>query len=220
VSSHRTTFGSSSTPRLRQVPDLALEKSTIRLGSARRSPPAGSPLGSASPACPSPLVPGNPVSTTSSHKIRLRELRVHPSGKPCSRSAPRPGPGTRDHVRPDRHPRAGHSRDDILVQHGDTDNTRSPGHLRLPVDPTPAPRRHGRPKVLQGQEARRHLLEVSEEDVSGSWGASTSARPPTVGVTIRTAPPRLHQHAAVSRAGSRDNAYYDPPNMTGRSTST
>ena len=148
------------------------------------------------------------------------EIRVHPDRQgPGPDRRPDPGPGPRDHVRPD------HRRGARLPGPGHQDRVRRhrhgavrPGHLRLALD-AGRRRRHrdGRPQD-PGDKARKlaaHLLEASEDDLEWEPGKFSVKGSPDRFKTIQEiAFAAYTNHPQGMEAGLEAVDYYDPPNLT------
>ena len=129
-----------------------------------------------------------------------------------------PGPGPRDHVGPDRRPRArhpgrGHRGRGGRHRHGAVRD----GHLRLAQHARRrCRRRDGLPQDPgQGTQLAAHLLEVSEEDVDWELGRFYVRSAPDRGVSIQECAMAAYSNMPDGlEPGLEANAYYDPPNLT------
>ncbi len=152
--------------------------------------------------------------------VRLRRAAGAPDrqGRPQDRRAD-PGPGPRDDVRPDRHPRAGHPG----ARHRRRARRHRPhavrdGHLRLALHPPVA----GAATAMVARKIRAkarklaaHLLEVSEEDVEWELGRFYVRGAESRGVTIQECAMAAYSNMPDGmEPGLENNAYYDPPNLT------
>ena len=108
--------------------------------------------------------------------------------------------------------------DDILVQHGDTDNTPfGMGTYASRSTPTAgaATAMVARKVRAKAKKLAAHLLEVSEEDVEWELGRFYVRSAPNRGVTITDCAFAAYTNMPDGlEPGLENNAYYDPPNMT------
>ena len=108
--------------------------------------------------------------------------------------------------------------EDILVQHGDTDNTPfGMGTYASRSTPTAgaATAMVSRKVRAKARKLAAHLLEVSEEDIEWEFGRFYVRDAPQRGVTIQQCAMAAYTNMPDGmEPGLENNAYYDPPNMT------
>jgi aerobic carbon-monoxide dehydrogenase large subunit len=147
------------------------------------------------------------------------ELRVHPSGKAVLKIGSKTqGQGHETTFAQIVTHELGIPADDILVQHGDTDNTPfGMGTYASRSTPTAgaATAMVARKVRAKAKKLAAHLLEVSEEDVEWELGRFYVRSAPNRGVTITDCAFAAYTNMPDGlEPGLENNAYYDPPNMT------
>ena len=147
------------------------------------------------------------------------ELRVHPSGKAILKIGSKTqGQGHETTFAQIVTHELGIPADDILVQHGDTDNTPfGMGTYASRSTPTAgaATAMVARKVRAKAKKLAAHLLEVSEEDVEWELGRFYVRSAPNRGVTITDCAFAAYTNMPDGlEPGLENNAYYDPPNMT------
>ncbi len=147
------------------------------------------------------------------------ELRVHPSGKAILKIGSKTqGQGHETTFAQIVTHELGIPADDILVQHGDTDNTPfGMGTYASRSTPTAgaATAMVARKVRAKAKKLAAHLLEVSEEDVEWELGRFYVRSAPNRGVTIQDCAFAAYTNMPDGlEPGLENNAYYDPPNMT------
>ncbi|HEU5002963.1 MAG TPA: aerobic carbon-monoxide dehydrogenase large subunit [Actinomycetota bacterium] len=147
------------------------------------------------------------------------ELRVHPSGKAVLKIGSKTqGQGHETTFAQIVTHELGIPADDILVQHGDTDNTPfGMGTYASRSTPTAgaATAMVSRKVRAKAKKLAAHLLEVSEEDVEWELGRFYVRSAPNRGVTIQDCAFAAYTNMPDGlEPGLENNAYYDPPNMT------
>ncbi|MCW3045667.1 MAG: carbon-monoxide dehydrogenase, large subunit, partial [Actinobacteria bacterium] len=147
------------------------------------------------------------------------ELRVHPSGKAILKIGSKTqGQGHETTFAQIVTHELGIPADDILVQHGDTDNTPfGMGTYASRSTPTAgaATAMVARKIRAKAKKLAAHLLEVSEEDVEWELGRFYVRSAPKRGVTIQDCAFAAYTNMPDGlEPGLENNAYYDPPNMT------
>jgi carbon-monoxide dehydrogenase large subunit len=147
------------------------------------------------------------------------ELRVHPSGKAILKIGSKTqGQGHETTFAQIVTHELGIPADDILVQHGDTDNTPfGMGTYASRSTPTAgaATAMVSRKVRAKAKKLAAHLLEVSEEDVEWELGRFYVRSAPNRGVTIQDCAFAAYTNMPDGlEPGLENNAYYDPPNMT------
>ena len=147
------------------------------------------------------------------------ELRVHPSGKAILKIGSKTqGQGHETTFAQIVTHELGIPADDILVQHGDTDNTPF-GMGTYASRSTPvagaATSMVARKVRAKARKLAAHLLEVSEEDVEWELGRFYVRGAQNRGVTIQECAMAAYGNMPDGmEPGLENNAYYDPPNMT------
>jgi carbon-monoxide dehydrogenase large subunit len=147
------------------------------------------------------------------------ELRVHPSGKAILKiGSQTQGQGHETTFAQIVTHELGIPAADILVQHGDTDNTPF-GMGTYASRSTPvagaATAMVARKVRAKARKLAAHLLEVSEEDVEWELGRFYVRGAPHNGVTIQECAMAAYGNMPDGmEPGLENNAYYDPPNMT------
>lgn len=147
------------------------------------------------------------------------ELRVHPSGKAILKIGSKTqGQGHETTFAQIVTHELGIPAADILVQHGDTDNTPfGMGTYASRSTPTAgaATAMVARKIRAKARKLAAHLLEVSEEDVEWELGRFYVRGAPDRGVTIQECAMAAYSNMPDGmEPGLENNAYYDPPNMT------
>jgi aerobic carbon-monoxide dehydrogenase large subunit len=147
------------------------------------------------------------------------ELRVHPSGKGILKIGSKTqGQGHETTFAQIVAHELGIPAQDILVQHGDTDNTPfGMGTYASRSTPTAgaATAMVSRKVRAKAKKLAAHLLEVSEEDVEWELGRFYVGSAPDRGVTIQQCAFAAYTNMPDGmEPGLENNAYYDPPNMT------
>jgi len=147
------------------------------------------------------------------------ELRVHPSGKAILKIGSKTqGQGHETTFAQIVAHELGIPAADILVQHGDTDNTPfGMGTYASRSTPTAgaATAMVSRKIRAKARKLAAHLLEVSEEDVEWELGRFHVRGAPDNGVTIQECSMAAYGNMPDGmEPGLENNAYYDPPNMT------
>ena len=147
------------------------------------------------------------------------ELRVHPSGKAVLKIGSKTqGQGHETTFAQIVAHELGIPAKDILVQHGDTDNTPfGMGTYASRSTPTAgaATAMVSRKVRAKAKKLAAHLLEVSEEDVEWELGRFYVGSDPERGVTIQQVSFAAYTNMPDGmEPGLENNAYYDPPNMT------
>src|SRR5437588_3275745 len=147
------------------------------------------------------------------------ELRVHPSGKAILKIGSKTqGQGHETTFAQIVTHELGIPADDILVQHGDTDNTPfGMGTYASRSTPTAgaATAMVSRKIRAKARKLAAHLLEVSEEDIEWELGRFYVRGAPNNGVTIQECAMAAYGNMPDGmEPGLENNAYYDPPNMT------
>jgi carbon-monoxide dehydrogenase large subunit len=147
------------------------------------------------------------------------ELRVHPSGKAILKIGSKTqGQGHETTFAQIVTHELGIPAADILVQHGDTDNTPF-GMGTYASRSTPvagaATAMVARKIRAKARKLAAHLLEVSEEDVEWELGRFYVRGAPNRGVSIQECAMAAYTNMPDGmEPGLENNAYYDPPNMT------
>ncbi|MBV9143385.1 MAG: carbon-monoxide dehydrogenase large subunit [Pseudonocardiales bacterium] len=147
------------------------------------------------------------------------ELRVHPSGKAILKIGSKTqGQGHETTFAQIVTHELGIPAADILVQHGDTDNTPF-GMGTYASRSTPvagaATAMVARKIRAKARKLAAHLLEVSEEDVEWELGRFYVRGAPNRGVSIQECAMAAYSNMPDGmEPGLENNAYYDPPNMT------
>jgi aerobic carbon-monoxide dehydrogenase large subunit len=147
------------------------------------------------------------------------ELRVHPSGKAILKIGSKTqGQGHETTFAQIVTHELGIPAADILVQHGDTDNTPF-GMGTYASRSTPvagaATAMVARKIRAKARKLAAHLLEVSEEDVEWELGRFYVRGAPNNGVSIQECAMAAYGNMPDGmEPGLENNAYYDPPNMT------
>src|SRR5437016_5670594 len=147
------------------------------------------------------------------------ELRVHPSGKAILKIGSKTqGQGHETTFAQIVTHELGIPADNVLVQHGDTDNTPfGMGTYASRSTPTAgaATAMVARKVRAKAKKLAAHLLEVSEEDVEWELGRFYVRSAPNRGVTITDCAFAAYTNMPDGlEPGLENNAYYDPPNMT------
>lgn len=147
------------------------------------------------------------------------ELRVHPSGKAILKLGSKTqGQGHETTFAQIVSHELGIPADDILVTHGDTDNTPfGMGTYASRSTPTAgaATAMVSRKVRAKARKLAAHLLEVSEEDVEWELGRFYVRGAPDRGATIQECSMAAYGNMPDGlEPGLENNAYYDPPNMT------
>jgi aerobic carbon-monoxide dehydrogenase large subunit len=147
------------------------------------------------------------------------ELRIHPSGKGVLKIGSKTqGQGHETTFAQIVAHELGIPAKDILVQHGDTDNTPfGMGTYASRSTPTAgaATAMVSRKVRAKAKKLAAHLLEVSEEDVEWELGRFYVGSDPDRGVTIQQVSFAAYTNMPDGmEPGLENNAYYDPPNMT------
>jgi aerobic carbon-monoxide dehydrogenase large subunit len=147
------------------------------------------------------------------------ELRVHPTGKAVLKIGSKTqGQGHETTFAQIIAHETGIPARDILVQHGDTDNTPfGMGTYASRSTPTAgaATAMVGRKIRAKAKKLAAHLLEVSEEDIEWELGRFYVGSAPDRGVTIQQCAMAAYTNMPDGmEPGLENNAYYDPPNMT------
>jgi carbon-monoxide dehydrogenase large subunit len=147
------------------------------------------------------------------------ELRVHPSGKAILKIGSKTqGQGHETTFAQIVTHELGIPAADILVQHGDTDNTPfGMGTYASRSTPTAgaATAMVSRKIRAKARKLAAHLLEVSEEDVEWELGRFYVRGAPNNGVTIQECAMAAYGNMPDGmEPGLENNAYYDPPNFT------
>ena len=147
------------------------------------------------------------------------ELRVHPSGKAILKIGSKTqGQGHETTFAQIVTHELGIPAADILVQHGDTDNTPfGMGTYASRSTPTAgaATAMVSRKIRAKARKLAAHLLEVSDEDVEWELGRFYVRGAPNRGVTIQECAMAAYGNMPDGmEPGLENNAYYDPPNMT------
>jgi carbon-monoxide dehydrogenase large subunit len=147
------------------------------------------------------------------------ELRVHPTGKAILKIGSKTqGQGHETTFAQIITHELGIPADDILVEHGDTDNTPF-GMGTYASRSTPvagaAAAMVARKVRAKARKLAAHLLEVSEEDVEWELGRFYVRSAPNRGVTIQECAMAAYTNMPDGmEPGLENNAYYDPPNLT------
>ncbi len=148
------------------------------------------------------------------------ELRVHPTGKAILKIGSKSqGQGHETTFAQIVTHELGHpSSADIVVEHGDTDNTPF-GMGTYASRSTPvagaATAMVARKVRAKARKLAAHLLEVSEEDVEWELGRFYVRGAPSRGVTIQECAMAAYANMPDGmEPGLENNAYYDPPNLT------
>ena len=147
------------------------------------------------------------------------ELRVHPSGKAVLKIGSKTqGQGHETTFAQIVTHELGIPSTDILVHHGDTDNTPfGMGTYASRSTPTAgaATSMVARKVRAKARKLAAHLLEVSEDDVEWELGRFFVRDAPQRGVTIQDCALAAYTNMPDGlEPGLENNAYYDPPNMT------
>ncbi|HEX2148932.1 MAG TPA: molybdopterin cofactor-binding domain-containing protein, partial [Actinomycetota bacterium] len=147
------------------------------------------------------------------------ELRVHPTGKAVLKIGSKTqGQGHETTFAQIVAHETGIPARDILVQHGDTDNTPfGMGTYASRSTPTAgaATAMVSRKIRAKAKKLAAHLLEVSEEDIEWELGRFYVGSAPDRGVTIQQCAMAAYTNMPDGmEPGLENNAYYDPPNMT------
>ncbi|HKN89842.1 MAG TPA: aerobic carbon-monoxide dehydrogenase large subunit [Acidimicrobiia bacterium] len=147
------------------------------------------------------------------------ELRVHPSGKAVLKIGSKTqGQGHETTFAQIVTHELGIPSTDILVQHGDTDNTPfGMGTYASRSTPTAgaATAMAARKVRAKARKLAAHLLEVSEDDVDWELGRFFVRDAPQRGVTIQDCALAAYTNMPDGlEPGLENHAYYDPPNMT------
>jgi len=147
------------------------------------------------------------------------ELRIHPSGKAILKiGSQTQGQGHETTFAQIVTHELGIPADDILVQHGDTDNTPfGMGTYASRSTPTAgaATSMVSRKIRAKARKLAAHLLEVSEEDVEWELGRFYVRGAQDRGVSIQECAMAAYANMPDGlEPGLENNAYYDPPNMT------
>jgi carbon-monoxide dehydrogenase large subunit len=147
------------------------------------------------------------------------ELRVHPSGKAILKIGSKTqGQGHETTFAQIVAHELGIPADDVLVHHGDTDNTPfGMGTYASRSTPTAgaATAMVSRKVRAKARKLAAHLLEVSEEDLEWELGRFHVRDAPQRGVTIQECALAAYTNMPDGlEPGLENNAYYDPPNMT------
>jgi len=147
------------------------------------------------------------------------ELRVHPSGKAILKIGSKTqGQGHETTFAQIVTHELGIPADDMLVVHGDTDNTPfGMGTYASRSTPTAgaATAMVARKVRAKARKLAAHLLEVSEEDVEWELGRFYVRGAHERGVTIQDCAMAAYSNMPDGlEPGLENNAYYDPPNMT------
>jgi aerobic carbon-monoxide dehydrogenase large subunit len=147
------------------------------------------------------------------------ELRVHPTGKAVLKiGAKTQGQGHETTFAQIITHELGIPADDILVEHGDTDNTPF-GMGTYASRSTPvagaAAAMVARKIRAKARKLAAHLLEVSEEDVEWELGRFYVRGAQSRGATIQECAMAAYSNMPDGmEPGLENNAYYDPPNLT------
>ncbi len=147
------------------------------------------------------------------------ELRIHPSGKAILKIGSKTqGQGHETTFAQIVTHELGIPAQDILVQHGDTDNTPfGMGTYASRSTPTAgaATAMVSRKVRAKAKKLAAHLLEVSEEDVEWELGRFYVRGAPSRGASIQECAMAAYANMPDGlEPGLENNAYYDPPNMT------
>ena len=147
------------------------------------------------------------------------ELRVHPTGKAVLKIGSKTqGQGHETTFAQIVAHETGIPARDILVQHGDTDNTPfGMGTYASRSTPTAgaATAMVSRKIRAKAKKLAAHLLEVSEEDIEWELGRFYVGSAPDRGVSIQQCAMAAYTNMPDGmEPGLENNAYYDPPNMT------
>ncbi|HEX4863382.1 MAG TPA: aerobic carbon-monoxide dehydrogenase large subunit [Acidimicrobiales bacterium] len=147
------------------------------------------------------------------------ELRIHPTGKGILKIGSKTqGQGHETTFAQIVTHELGIPAEDILVQHGDTDNTPfGMGTYASRSTPTAggATAMVSRKVRAKARKLAAHLLEVSEEDLEWELGRFYVRGSNDRGVTIQQCAIAAYTNMPDGlEPGLEDNAYYDPPNMT------
>lgn len=147
------------------------------------------------------------------------ELRVHPSGKAVLKIGSKTqGQGHETTFAQIVTHELGIPSTDILVHHGDTDNTPfGMGTYASRSTPTAgaATSMVARKVRAKARKLAAHLLEVSEDDLEWELGRFYVRDAPNRGATIQECSLAAYTNMPDGlEPGLENNAYYDPPNMT------